>query len=125
VDSKEKSVFQFYHGIWSYFFSGSILAVMNTSSYINLEGAIVLLVVIFIPLSIFLYSLMQLKENGINICLKTLQRNKMKLVSMIAGFILNSIGIYVLSITHHVINPDGSLTGSVWHPLFTQGFVIF
>jgi len=56
---------------------------------------------------------------------KTLQSNKIKLVPMIAGFILNSIGIYVLSITYHVINPDGSLTGSVWHPLFTQGFVIF
>ena len=73
----------------------------------------------------FLDSLMQLKENGINISLKTLQSNKIKLVPMMVGFVLNLIGIYVLSITHQVINPNGSPTGSVLHPLVTQGFVIF
>jgi len=68
----------------------------------------------------FLDSLMQLKENGINISLKTLQSNKIKLVTMMAGFVLNLIGIYVLSITHQVINPNSSPTGSVLHPLLLK-----
>jgi hypothetical protein len=98
---------------------------INTGFYLNLEGAILIIAVICISLAIFLDSLMQLKENGINICLKTLQSNKVKFIPMMVGFISHSIGIYFLSITHQVINLDGSPTGRVWHPLGTQGFVIF
>jgi hypothetical protein len=42
-----------------------------------------------------------------------------------AGFVLNLIGIYVLSITHQVINPNGYPTGSVLHLHVTQSLVIF
>lgn len=120
MDSKEKPVFQFYQGIWSFFLLGSVFAVMNNSFYLNSAGKIVFLVVICIPIAMFLDSLMQLKGNGMNISLKRLQSNKIKLVPMMAGFVLNLIGIYVLSITHQVINPNGSPTGSVLHPLVSK-----
>ena len=122
MDKQEDSfLLRIYLGLMFFFLL--LLIVISSSNFGLINIAIF---AILFSLSICFYistGFRKLKELGIKIGPKIVK--DVRIVPMLVGFILMGLGMGVLAITHPVIYPDGSPTGTFWHPFVQQSFILF
>lgn len=104
---------------------GLFVAIFDTSFSPNLLNIIIIIVAVGISSSMIFFGLREINENGVEIKSSIQQIKIIKLVPMVLGFILMALGISFMVIAQPTIYQNGTPTGFFWHPLGTQGLLLF
>ena len=124
----EKQVMQsfsyLYMGISLFFILSLLLTFDENYFFLNtLNNIMLILVALIIPIFMVFLGLRGLKKNGVKIDVKALK--DVRLIPMLVGFVMMSIGIYFSSISQPNIYPDDRSINLFLHPFLSQGLVIF
>lgn len=121
-----RSFFWMYIGVWGFLMLAFTLAENDSTLYLNLWGNVeVFIAASIIPIFMISFGLLRLRKNAVEFKIPTSVSGKIKLIPMIAGFALMSVGVGLAALNTPEFLPDGTVLQTSLHPFVIQGLGLF